>query len=111
MVTNPPEKPWTLELDCLHHKTFCLLLASISPGIFQNIPHLLTVPEIMQKIFGLFYSRNVSASTKISRDFHSAKHKAGVPLSEHLLALNTTRAKLAQRGEVIADKKYEKHHN
>lgn len=101
IVTDPPEKPWTLETDCLHHKAFKLLLASLSPGIYPSISHYLTAPELIHKMFRLFYSKSISTTTKISRDFHLARHRAGVPISKHLLNLNAARAELAQRGEVV----------
>ncbi|XP_060549059.1 uncharacterized protein LOC132712237 [Pantherophis guttatus] len=102
-INDPPERPWTLELDCMHHRAFYLLIASISPTIYHCIGHNLTVSEIIGKMFGLFYSESVSTTTQISKDFFSARLKPGTPMSEHLVSLSGTRAELHLRGEVISD--------
>ncbi|XP_034267927.1 uncharacterized protein LOC117662578 [Pantherophis guttatus] len=103
LISEPPKKPWSFEIDCLHRKAFCLLLTSIPPLMYPTIGNNLTVYEVMQKIYSLFYSQSRATTTRISRQFHSARLRPGVPMSEHILKLNATRAELLQRGEIITE--------
>lgn len=102
-INNPPGKPWDFDIDCIHHRAFFLLISSISPAIYHSIGQFLTVSEIMQKMFSLFYSGSIATTTKLSKDFFSSRIRPGISMSEHLLSLNASRAELHLRGEIISD--------
>ncbi|XP_060548679.1 uncharacterized protein LOC132712152 [Pantherophis guttatus] len=103
LLLDPPPKPWTLEIDLLHHKAFCILLSSIDPALYPSIPHGLTIGEVWQKLIQWF-CKNSNARRRISREFYSAKLKEGVDMSEHLCELNEIREELILRGEHVSER-------